>query len=367
MAVYILVYGLVVLMWFFTKRIREKKVWIGTMFAALFLISTLRHANIGADYKNYISIFGAYGNIGIWGNRIYGTAYRILNGLALQLGNSYVYLALVVNILIFGTVFYVYQLKIKKEYLAFAVALWVCNPYAFIQSSFNMLRQGCAMAVVLLASCFLSKEDHKLISKRNINFVIMILVAGSFHKSAYVFLFLLLFGMISWKREYHLILVIFCAILNLITNNSGFMLWLAKIIGYQNYVETWGSAKFDIPVFIIFITLFVFYLITRYPGLFTNKEEKWYVDLYLVSLSLLLLLVKNDQAYRLYIYFFYITLISVTTIIKNISYGKENGIEAFILKNGYFFFYSAMYWAFLLLQMVQRNVGYYPFRFFWQI
>ena len=325
-------------------KVREKKLCIFLFFLVVFLISAFRASFIGKDYETYVSVHRSK-------LYLYGWGYNMLSCLANFLGESYIWLV------IFGNLWMTYSKKIDKKYLLFSLGLWVLNPYCFIQSSMNILRQGCAMSCVLFATCFLNKGW-----KKNLYYLLFILLGGAFHKSAYAFILLLPFGMLNWKRSFHLILLLVCVIINLLFNGRQLIQPFAKLLGYSGYLN-YAPSSFDVPVFTLFVVFVVVYLLYRYPILYQNKEEKWYVDIYLVSLSLLLVLVKNDIAYRMYIYFSFISPISISYIIKNTSRYLRGNIEKRLVKIGYIGYYTALYWMFLLMQMLNHNIHYFPFRF----
>ncbi len=335
------------------SRIKAKRLCALICILSLFLISTLRSAQIGTDYKTYISVFKTR-------LYIYGKGYNLLSYLASLLGNSYVWLGLMINILIFGLVWSVYKKEVDKNYLLFAIALWTLNPYCFLQSTTNILRQGCAMSVVLVAIQCLNR-----CRKKYFYFLLLIVIAASFHKSAYAFMLLLPFGWIRWKRCYHMVLLIFCAAINLFISGKQLIEPFARILGYERYLTKYTSSIFDMPLFTLLVLGVSLYLLYRYPLLYENKKEKWYIDVYLVSLSALLLLVKNDIAYRIYIYFSFITPIAISYIIKNLKKNLKGVGEKMIVKMGYLAYYSALYWLFLVMQVLAQNTYYVPYKFFW--
>lgn len=289
----------------------------------------------------------------------YGKGYNFLSYIASLLGSSYVCLGFMVNIVIIGLVWNVYKREVDKNYLLFAVALWTLNPYCFLQSSTNILRQGCAMSIVLVAIQCLNQYK-----KRYFCFFLLLVIAASFHKSAYAFIMLLPFGWIHWKRYYHVVILIICTMINLFISGRQLIEPFARLFGYEGYIK-YTSSLFDMPLFTLLVLVVSLYLLYRYPLLYENKKEKWYIDVYLVSLDVLLLLVKNDIAYRMYIYFSFIAPIAISYIIKNLKKNLKSLVENVILKMGYLSYYSALYWLFLIMQMLNQNICYVPYQFFW--
>ncbi|MCM1234432.1 MAG: EpsG family protein, partial [Ruminococcus flavefaciens] len=270
------------------KKINLMAVFILTV---AFFLSTCRAYFLGADYDSYVELYenNMY--------RVYGWGWQLINYLAKLLGNLYVYLAFTVNIFIFTCVFLCYKKQVQKTFFMFAVFLWMINPYGFIQSSFNMLRQGCAMTVLLAASGFLGNKAESRLQRNQqyLAFLILLFCAAGFHKSAWIFILLIPFTMIKWQRKLHVLLLLICSSINILAHNDAFMGVLARCFGFESYVSARGGSIFDFPLYALFIICFTGFLILRYNELFTEPREKWYVDLYICSLCVLLLLVKNDQ------------------------------------------------------------------------
>ena len=357
MVVYLCLYAGALYAAYLTRYLKEKKIVARIVMAGAFFVSVCRSYLMGADYETYIRYWKS------GGYNAYGWGYRILNEVGHRIGESYVCLAAVLNVVIFFVVLLCYQKCVAEEYFLFAILLWIINPYCYIQGSFNLLRQGCAMAALLAASCFLGNKTE-IRGKRfwqYIMFFLLLFVAAGFHKSAGVFILLIPFTMVKWNRGFHVILLAICASVNFLAHDSAFMSLFTKYFGFEGYL-TYFKSIFDIPLFAVFITCFVVFLILKYDSLFNNEKEKWYVDLYICSLSILLLLVKNDQAYRLYVYLFYITIVSVTIILKNLPARISQ-----MMRYSYVAYYSLMFWGFLVLQKMDHNIRYYPFTFFWQV
>lgn len=360
MIVYFCLYISVLWGIYISKYLKEKNALVIIVLAEAFFISTFRSFMIGADYETYVGLYKS-GRFEMYG---YGWGYCMSNYIAQTLGDSYAWLAFSINILIFSCLFYAIKKNVYKEYWMFAVAIWILNPYGYIQSSFNMLRQGEAMAVLLLASQFLTRYDEKGKSVKFGNYIIFLLLlfcAAGFHKSAWIFILLVPFSIVKWRKEFHVVLLLLCTGINILSQNSTFMMLFTKVFGFEGYL-TYFESIFDFPLYTIFIMCYTGFLILRYNSLFMNGKEKWYIDLYICSLCILLLLVKNDQAYRLYVYLFYITIKSVTIILKNMP-----GRLSQILRYGYIAYYSLMFWGFLIMQKLAGNANYYPFTFYWQV
>lgn len=347
MTVYFLIFCGLGVMGILYYKVMSKKIAL-TWMLIIFWLSTLRSSQIGTDYKTYIYVFHSQ-------SRMYGWGYNLLNYVASLLGDSYVCLAFTVNLLIFGATWKVYEKEIERKYLLFALAIWTLNPYCFMASSMNIMRQGCAMACILIAIFAISNK------KRYFLIFLLVILAGSFHKSAYVYILLFPFQWIHWKRRYHAIMLCMCTILNLVLGKE-IIRPVAELLDYTVYLESYGTTAFDTLYFMLLVFLVSIYLIYRYPILYNNKKEKWYVDFYLFFLNLLLLLVKNDIAYRMYIYASFVAPIAISYMLENLKRKLVKGREHMFMKIGYMGYYAALYWMYLLTQIKSTDV--IPFRFF---
>ena len=121
-----------------------------TALCILCFIASFRADIIGADHINYIY---EYKNINKTGNAYFSEkGYVLLCRIISELSQCNI-AALnfsVAALTLAG--FYCYIKKyVEPDYYILALIILVFNPYMFIQSTFNIMRQGCAIGILLLS------------------------------------------------------------------------------------------------------------------------------------------------------------------------------------------------------------------------
>lgn len=356
MLIYIMLLLFVIISHFFFKKFKGGvQLYYRLVLLILFCISTFRAEQMGADYSTYINIFKGIQIKGL--EYPYEKGYVLLNMLAGLLSDHYVVLALSVNLLFF-ICFHIYYSKYVDKYQMYIIFfVFVANPYLYIQGTFNILRQSCATAIIMLGITF-------LIERKYVRYAIVVVLAAQFHSIAYVFLLLIVFRMISWSREKFMIIVSVTCGMSLLLANDSFLNRIAKFFGFGSYIG-YGNTEFDFPIYVLFIYVVTMFFLSSYHGLFNDEKEKFFLDLYIFSLCLLPLLVKNDIAYRIYIMFMYLALPALPVIWKSF-YNSEKKANYYVCIGGYSIYYMALFILFFYQMDLHRNIHYIPFEFFWQ-
>lgn len=334
------------------KRIRlnDNKGILLLCMIPLFLFSAFRDQTIGADYANYV---GAY-MTGSWYHGIEKGFDLFLRLTKLLFHEHYTGMAVICSLIIFVSLYkYLTKNQDIEGYMYIPLLIFVLNPYLYIQSSFNIIRQGMATAFLLWFYNFFKKRKY-------IRSLIFFAIAVSFHKWTAVILPVIMLGKLKWNRNRLFAAELFCLVANLVFRYD-FALWLFRHMGVGGFlIEGNGTSAFDMIPFAIFVFGVAAFLTWNYSHLYTNESEKTDVTLYILSLSLLLILVKNEFTYRFYIMLLFILLPAVPVIIKNISPGYRRWLTVL-----YPLYYFAMYLLFLLSAM--NNTSYIPFRFAGQL
>lgn len=171
------------------KSIYSKLIFIFTMLFMVFFIG-FRY-EVGADWKNYLVIYDYFKYIDFKEALfISDIAYSILNYISQSLGFEDTIFVNVICGLLVCIFIYITFLKLKEYW----VLLLILFPYHILVVSLNYTRQSVALAILMYAFTF-------LIEKRILKYIVFILFAALFHKTAILFLlFVPLFFMV--KRYY---------------------------------------------------------------------------------------------------------------------------------------------------------------------
>lgn len=331
------------------RRSNSKKrgaIWLMISVSVLMFLSTFRSNNIGTDYNTYIDIFKAIGRT--------GTAYMekgfiVLNRIAHLLGNKPYHLSLVINFIFFPILtLYIYK-YIDREYWLLILFIFVADPYFYIQSTFNIVRQATGTAFILLAVIFLF-SDKKILA------LIAYAVAVSIHNSMAAMLILPIIIWIKWNKTTLRVMSIICFFLN--TINVGDLIEIGlQVFDYSIY-EIYEASLLNNIAYVIFVFVVIQIIISFYDEICMTRQQNIFVNLYIFSLCFLLLALANDTVYRLYVSIAYVALPAVPIIIK----GMRKFRYGNLVKWGYIGYYTAFYIGYVYMLYKSQNPDYIPFK-----
>lgn len=326
---------------------KSYKLLIGISLMTLILVSSFRSYNMGADYHYYVD---AFLNDKSWHEQGFSIISKTVHSI---FGNHYWGFALIISVSYLVPQGCFINKYCKNEYVLLVLLILVLNPYLYIQSTFNVVRQGMACGFLIIAYYLLSHKHY-------IWFGAVVLMSAAIHDiSRYFWIFLLLVFLVRWNEHNFLFVSTICLLGNLFLNDFSFLTRFLSLDRFDSYFE-WGDSLFNFFGFGFVIYILLIILITKYKELYENDDEKKWVDLYIFSLCFLLLAVKNDLIYRMYMMLAYISLPAVGIIFKNLK--KNNFKYIQILTVGYVSYYVIMF--ILFLHSTKNNVHYIPFEFY---
>lgn len=186
----------------FVPKAISKKVFLILAFGEIVFISGLRKS-VGGDTEVYIDFFKTIAGMSFYDVLTYGfdTGFMIFCYLLSKISPN-------PQILIFASSFVITALVFKYIYYSsktvwLSVYLYITLIYFF--HFMNLMRFGMASAILLQSIQYI---EEKKLSK----FVICVIIAGSFHSSAFLFIFTYIFGRIPITKRKILIAVVLCAL-----------------------------------------------------------------------------------------------------------------------------------------------------------
>jgi hypothetical protein len=291
--------------------------------------------------------------------------YVLLNWLVSIITDEYVGVAIAVNLFLFIPLYYYLIKLVDKKYWGLCVFIFACNPYMFIQSTFNAMRQGCATGLVLLAVyalLFLRKKRFSIGF-----YLLLVLLAAQFHRIAYVMVIVPLILEISWAKKDWYIVLIASLVFNII--GTGFLgEWLLTNLEFNVGYLHYESSLLNNPIYLTFIFMFALYLIYHYEdfkrlGILKRKL----LDFYMFSICFLVFAVSNDMFYRVYVIMAFCTLPSIPIVCEGLLNTRTHikiKNESNIVESLYVIYYISFYLGYIMLLVINNNSHYIPFKFF---
>lgn len=166
----------------------NNKIFYYLSFLMLFFLSAFRTENVGTDviqYKYYFKIVSDGKEI--WTEPL----WILINKAIVLLGGDFQMLLVISTLLVLSPLFYVFN-KMGR-YRNLCLLLYFLLYYFFY--SLNIIRQGISSSFILLAFYFLSQRDKR-------KFIVSIIIASLFHKTALVALLILFFNKTFSKKIY---------------------------------------------------------------------------------------------------------------------------------------------------------------------
>ena len=323
---------------------KNKKIYI-FIFLILILFSGLRSTDIGADTDTYFDML-QYPERSLY---LKEKGYYYLNILAHNLGFNRIFFFVTISIIILSPIFYYLFKEIKPRYRWMILCLYLFNPYLYIQSNFNILRQVIAMSLslILLFNYFNKKYFYVLI---------FFALALSFHFSIIIaFIILMMSSIINWDRVKLFNFITFMFILKISGIFHIFIIYISYFFSnygylhYYNYRENLFSSNFIALLHYIF---FIFILFFSYANSYINKKEKKLINLFHLTNAMFFLFSLNAVFLRIYIYFYLWDMYIFAIIIKNIKYKLVIVI--------YLLYVFMLFIAFFILN--KENINYVPYR-----
>lgn len=227
--------------------------------------------------------------------------------------NRYIFI-LLTTLLIYLLLFFCFYRHMKSY--SYALLLFLGLWFFF---TFTYLREVVAVAVSSLAITYVIKRNFW-------KFILVILIAYSFHHSALILLPVYFLPIKKWHSQTILLFMFICLILGLTGIPSAMFEAYSSLMGdvekYSEYAEemmTYGT-RTD---YLIEVLFFIGYIIFQYRFISKEKEELVYLNYTLVFCAILLLFIQSPQAGRLTWYYMigliaFFTSLSVKTGVRAI-------------------------------------------------
>lgn len=368
MLVYLCIPLVIIFLYFLVYRTGlQKTLFLLLSIVFLFMISSIRSKTIGADSNRYGVAFHI---IETYGHYYMEKGYEWLNRIVAHFTSNFSVLIITVNILFFLPLYYYIKKHVDKNYWIYSVLIVALQPYIYLQTTFNIIRQACAISFVLIGMHFYInsvKFKHKFTGY--ILFNALTIIGAQFHRASYFMLAIPLVFLIKWNKVKWRVLAFVFLLLNLF-DFSRLLIRLERLIGKTNY-SNYSASILDNPAYVLVVFAFILWLTSSYDKIKIEQWDKRFYDLYIFSISFLIFAVSNDMVYRMYIMLAIISLPAIQTVVKNdrsvrVKTNNSNSSEG---KTGLYtvilFCYYFSFWiGYILYLYYTNNSAYIPYRTF---
>lgn len=316
------------------KNIVEDKAKVFWAAIPFIIVASIR-SFVGTDYTTYY-----YRQIPdtLYGNAQYlEKGFQIFIKTIIYIFKDYQFVYIFTAIIIVLGFFYFFKEFSVNIY--FTIFLFLTN-YSFNQS-LNIMRQYIATSFFLIALVFLKKRKY-------IWYIILCLIACSFHTVAIIYLIIPIIQKFDFRKKYTPFIFIFIIIFNKYISNIIIIICI-KIGFYNNYFESTYSHTSSSSNALLVLNGIVFLIATYLVDNKNDWEGKLYYSMEIIILVALSVSSSVPFVSRIVSLFSPVVCVYVPYIVKNIKYNKIRKIA--------FIFFVFLFSAFFIYYVGVSNTG----------
>lgn len=343
MTVYYILLVMLGIVSFFTIGIKNRnKVVIPILMVLIVLIQGLRHESIGVDIPGYLNGYNLSKNMNFLnGEKLfnYEIGYSLFNKMLSSIGIQEQLFLTIVSLIIIIPIGIVWIKKSKMP--AFSILLYFA--FGFFTFTFSGLRQSISLAILFFSFLYIEKRNF-------IRFILSVLLAYTFHKTAIIFIVAYPLYYIKLKLKHYIFIIpsfIICFILK--NRIFGIVAFLFK--GREVQPESTGAYGLFIFMIGVLILSYIFYNSD-------SKEVNAYRNYILVAIFIQMLASQSNTITRAGYYFWIFVTLLVPEVIKN----QKSILTRYLSE--------CIVGSFLVIYYLNNlSTGYLnivPYKFFWQ-
>lgn len=330
---------------------RRNKTTIILFFVVFFILLAMRDLTVGKDLAEYQTIFercedSSFSNLL---DLQWELGYTGYNKIISSIYPNYRFFLIVTS---FVTVFPIYKLYAReKKYSVLAILLFVNLP-CFLMA-FSGLRQAIAISIGVLAYMSLEKKNYVLS-------VALILLAVSFHISAFVLV--LIYPAFFFKIKAKHLLFLVPVIIAIYIWRVPLILFVIQMLP-SHYIEFYGEIQQTgaVGMMILFLIFSVFAFVVLDEKAM-SKRDYFMRNVLLIATVFQFFVPIHGLVQRASYYFFIFVPISILSVVQAPKKHLKNISDVAVLVMGCFF---ALYFFYNAYFSTDNLLDVFPYKFFW--
>ncbi len=306
----------------------KKELYVTSVGLWLFLVLALRGDNIGTDLVRYIPWYSFWGELS-WPEFFFEynqkdceIGYIIFNKLLYCIHKSpRILLVAVAAIAVGFTAVSIYRYS-SMAWLSFFMYITM----GLYIKPFSTLRQAVAMGVILLSYKYVKQNEF-------IKFLLVVLAAGLFHKTALCFILVFFLSKIRISKTY-LGLMLAADVVFLVFGKE-ILTFLAKLVHYESYIKRIGSGNGGGMLLIHISILILVLMVIR--G--TKEEMGLEIHCLLLAIMFNVLALQMGVADRIMVYYDMVLLFTMPRTIRLIKERQMRNLVCVLFCFGLFTYY----------------------------
>jgi len=332
---------------------KNKGLYLTCIFGIFFVLSAFRSVNVGNDTSDYKILFDelSYQSITNFSWR-YESGYLIYNRfLHFFSDNSQILFVVSAFIICLG-----YMLFIKKYSEIPWLSVYLFFMLRYFDLSMNVLRQSLAMVILFFGFYLLSEN------KKTIYFILTVIFASFFHKTALIFLAMILIKKIKTDKAFYTLVGIGTTIFFL-TFDVLFQYFLNFFPTYSYYLNSSymdGSTRIATILNILVnlaILLFIFF-----NGFEKTKTNQWMFKAITLGLAISIISIRFSLLDRVGDFFTVYAIVLLPNTLKN----KRKNLNLSVFLYYILLLTFFIYYIVIIVYRPEWNKV-YPYEFFWMV
>lgn len=324
------------------KNENKKTIFLSIAFIELLLFLGLRDTSVGIDLKNYIPFFNLFKDSG-WDIVLrikLEKGYIIYNKLIGLVGGENLFLFITALVSLIGVYFSI--LKYSKNYFLSTFIFITMHFYIFL---FSGLRQAIAYSIIWISLKYI--KERKLLK-----FIILILIAISFHKTAIIFL--PVYFLANKKITVKYVSIFASASLVTFVFRTQIIDLIKRFI-YSNYTMSQSYGGYKLLLLLIMIFAGSLYILYKKNNNEEQEQNRIWLNMLLIGILVQTLASIEGNIARLTMYFEYAIIFLIPNIIEEIDDRKVKIFLKCIV-------YTLLTVYFII--SIQSSTSYIPYKMF---
>ena len=299
-------------------------------FILLFVLAVCRDVNVGSDYVTYMTIFsgmtgGTLADVSksyFWADGEIG--FALIGTLIGTILDDPIWIVCVFYLIVLGGVYRF----IKKHSRNVLLSTFLFLTLSFYNMSYNVLRQYLAAVILLKAIDYINKDFKR--------FVLVVVLAATFHKTALIFL--LVYPVLTYAKDIKVTSLMFLLIMGGAALFAEYIfVYLGEVLSYTSYINDNQSGGMMNAV--VMATIFALFFVFAKKLEHNDAFGRVWIGLAVVAFSISMFSIQIHPFNRLLLYFIMPAIVSIANFVNivlvpsSVKYGE---LFVIMLLGGYY-------------------------------
>ena len=291
--------------------IRNNKYYLLSLVLLLLLFLVLKHYKVCIDWRSYSEMFKTYHELNFFDLFTIGRheiGFKLLIRIISCITNDFHIFLLIVSSLSFIPINKYIRENSKDYFLSMLIFL----TFTFYSLYFSAIRLSIALSILMLSIRYIKQH-------RPWNFILVVFIAGLFHKTALVFLPVYL--LYNFKLDKKKIIIIFSSYLLLFFVRSYIINFITKFI-YSNYTAELYSSGGEKMLLLLIVMLGIF-IYFKDELIYKHRVNQLYINMLMVGIYFQIFALEIGTLNRVVQYFIFPLMVLIPSFFETKKYSEK--------------------------------------------